>query len=185
MKVEATELPGVLVLTPDAFADRRGRFFELYQAGRLRAHGVTTSFIQDNVSYSEANVVRGLHLQSPHEQVKLVSVLRGEILDVAVDVRVGSPTFGRWVATPLSETNHQQMLIPEGFAHGFATMSEPSIVLYKCSCEYAPPSEITIRWDDPDLAIPWPNRSPILSPKDSAAQRLRDVDPARLPRYRA
>lgn len=184
MEVTTTSVPGVLLIAPDAFHDERGWFSELYRLERYRAAGITDSFVQDNVSVSARGVIRGLHLQEPNAQAKLVSVVQGEVFDVAVDLRVGSPSFGRWAGALLSEANHHQLLIPEGLAHGFAVLSESAIVHYKCTKAYAADSELTIRWDDPDLAIDWPVRDPILSAKDSAGLRLRDIDPARLPRAR-
>jgi dTDP-4-dehydrorhamnose 3,5-epimerase len=185
MRVTTLSLPGVRLIAPDAFQDERGWFSELYRAERYRAAGITDAFVQDNVSVSARGVIRGLHLQEPKAQAKLVSVVQGEVFDVAVDVRVGSPSFGRWVGTRLSAANHHQLLIPEGFAHGFAVLSELAIVHYKCTRAYEAEAELTVRWDDPDLAIDWPVRDPILSAKDSAGRRLRDIDPARLPRVAA
>lgn len=182
MKVTTMPLPGVLLITPAVFQDERGWFSELYRAERFHAAGITDAFVQDNVSVSTRGVIRGLHLQEPNAQAKLVSVVQGEVFDVAVDVRTGSPSFGRWVGTNLSAANHHQLLIPEGFAHGFAVISETAIVQYKCTQAYSAELELTIRWDDPDIGIDWPVRDPILSAKDGAGARLRDIDPARLPR---
>jgi len=182
MNVTKTPLPGVLLIAPVVFRDERGWFTELYRAERYREAGITDAFVQDNVSQSARGVIRGLHLQEPNAQAKLVSVVQGEVFDVAVDLRVGSASFGRWSGALLSAANHHQLLIPEGFAHGFAVLSESAIVHYKCTAAYDAESELTVRWDDPDIAIDWPVRDPILSSKDSAGLRLRDIDPARLPR---
>ena len=186
MSVAATELPEVLVVTPRVLRDERGRFFESWSADRYAAWGLPTRFVQDNVSFSTAGVLRGLHLQFPQGQGKLISVLRGEILDVAVDVRRGSTTFGRWCAERLSAENARQLWVPEGFAHGFLVIGEEALVTYKVTAAYHPESELTIAWDDPDLGIAWPIAgAPRLSPRDAAACRLRDVPEERLPVYEA
>jgi dTDP-4-dehydrorhamnose 3,5-epimerase len=181
MKVSRTSLPGVLLLEPAVFKDERGYLFEQYQARRYAELGVSDAFVQDNVSFSEYGVLRGLHLQHPHDQGKLVTVLLGEVWDVAVDVRVGSPTYGQWAAATLSQDNCHQFFIPEGFAHGFCVMSERALVLYKCTDVYVPAAAMTIAWDDPELGIRWPIREPKLSPTDGAAPRLSEIDRARLP----
>ena len=181
MRVEQTELPGVVLLEPRVLTDQRGEFFESYRADRY-ARITETQFVQDNVSVSGRRVLRGLHLQEPRTQAKLVSVLEGEVFDVAVDVRVGSPTFGKCVARILSRENRLQLFIPGGFAHGFVVLSEQAIFCYKCSDYYDAPSEITIRWDDSELAIPWPVRDVIVSPRDAAAPPLSALHD-RLPRY--
>ena len=181
MRVNPTALPGVLVIEPRVIADTRGEFFESYRTDEYE-RVTRTRFVQDNVSVSQARVLRGLHLQEPRPQAKLVSVLEGEVVDVAVDVRVGSPTFGRSTVCRLSEQNRRQLYIPTGFAHGFVVMRERAIVCYKCSDYYDALNEITIRWDDPELAIPWPVRDVILSPRDAGAQSLADLRD-RLPRY--
>lgn len=184
MSAVATELPEVVLVTPRVLRDERGRFFESWSAARYAAWGLPDRFAQDNVSYSTSGVVRGLHLQYPHGQGKLISVLRGEIFDVAVDVRRGSPTFGRWCAERLSAENARQLWVPEGFAHGFMVVGDEALVTYKVTAPYRPESELTIAWDDPDLGIPWPTEAtPRLSPRDAAARRLRDVPPERLPLY--
>jgi dTDP-4-dehydrorhamnose 3,5-epimerase len=181
MKVLETELPGVLVLEPKRFGDDRGFFMELFHEKRYAEAGITGPFVQDNFSRSVKGTLRGLHFQEPHAQGKLVQVLAGSIHDVVVDVRRGSPTFGRWVATELSEENRRQLWVPPGFAHGFCVLSEHADFLYKCTDFYAPASERGIAWNDPDLAIAWPVASPLLSPKDAVAPRLRDA--AVLPVY--
>lgn len=184
MKSLETGLPGVVLLELDVFADDRGRFMETFRRNRYRELGVGVGldFLQDNLSTSVRGVLRGLHQQLEHPQGKLVTVSRGAIWDVAVDVRRGSPTFGKWFGTVLSEENHRQLWIPPGFAHGFFTLSEVADVLYKCTDVYRPADEHPIRWNDPDLAIEWPLEgiSPIVSARDQAAPLLRD---AKLPTY--
>jgi dTDP-4-dehydrorhamnose 3,5-epimerase len=185
MNVVPTELPGVVIIEPRAFRDDRGHFFESYNAAKYREAGLPDRFAQDNVSFSKAGVLRGLHYQLPNAQGKLVSALRGSVFDVAVDIRRGSPTFGRWVGVVLSDENLRQLYIPEGFAHGFAVMSECAVFHYKCTAPYDPRSEGSIIWDDPEIGIDWPTRDVLLSPKDAAAPRLADVAPDRLFRYEA
>jgi dTDP-4-dehydrorhamnose 3,5-epimerase len=182
MKVTATELPGVLVIEPAVFADERGFFKETYSGIRYPESGVSGTFVQDNVSRSARGVLRGLHFQHPHGQGKLVTVLEGEVFDVAVDVREGSPTFGRWVGERLSAENHRQLWIPPGFAHGFLTLSESALFAYKCTDYYHPETERTIRWDDPDVAVAWPDVDVVQSPRDASAPFLRDMPPERLPK---
>ncbi|HRW60881.1 MAG TPA: dTDP-4-dehydrorhamnose 3,5-epimerase [Defluviicoccus sp.] len=185
MKTETTELDGVLLITPDVYADDRGLLFEAYHAERYRAAGIATVFVQDNVSVSCEGVLRGLHFQNPSLQAKLVSVVEGEIFDVAVDVRQGSPAFRRWTAAVLSAGNHRQIFIPEGFAHGFCVLSGRAVVTYKCSSLYAPGCGLAIAWNDPEIGIVWPVRSPLLSAADRAAPRLADLPPAQLPAWDA
>lgn len=182
MKVRETALPGVLLIEPRVFRDERGYFLESWVEERYRVLG-DPRFVQDNLSSSRQGVLRGLHYQEPHAQAKLVSVLHGEVFDVAVDIRVGSPGFGRWEGHVLSAENALQLYIPEGFAHGFAVLSESAVLAYKCTDYYHPGAEGTVRWDDPALAIEWPVRDPLLSPKDRAAAALREIPPGRLPRY--
>ena len=182
MKVTPTALPDVLVIEPVIFADPRGCFGETYRADRYAALGIRETFVQDNISFSHRGVVRGLHYQHPHGQAKLVYVVQGEVLDVAVDVRTDSPTRGRWVSTRLSSANRFQLYIPVGFAHGFAVLSDHAIVAYKGSDYYAPGSERCIRWDDDELGIDWPSDDPVLSSKDASAPLLRDMPPDHLPR---
>ena len=183
MKIVPTELEGVQVIEPQVFADERGFFMESFQKQRYREAGIETEFVQDNISRSVRNTLRGLHYQHPNDQAKLVQALEGEIYDVAVDIRRGSPTFGRWVDVVLSDQNRRQFYIPAGFAHGFCVLSASALFLYKCSAFYTPEAEGGICWDDPDLAIPWPVRSPILSRRDSRFTPLRDVAAHRLPTY--
>jgi dTDP-4-dehydrorhamnose 3,5-epimerase len=182
VSVSATTLPGVILVSPRVIHDGRGHFFESWSADRYAAWGLPERFVQDNVSYSTRGVLRGLHLQHPNGQGKLVSVLRGEIYDVAVDVQRGSPTYGQWCAERLSAENARQLYVPPGFAHGFLVIGEEALVMYKVTAAYHPESELTIAWNDPDLDIAWPlGGGPHLSPRDAAAPRLRDVPLERLP----
>ncbi len=185
MRFMQTALPEVLVVEPDVFGDARGWFQETWSEARYREAGITLPFVQDNLSSSTRGILRGLHLQSPHEQGKLVWVPEGAVFDVAVDVRHGSPSFGRWVGVELTSENHRQIWIPPGFAHGFAVTSDRCLFAYKCTDVYAREDELGIRWDDPDIGIRWPIERPTLSPKDATSPRLRDLDPERLPRYGA
>lgn len=180
MNVIETELPGVLIFEPKVFGDDRGFFVETYNASRYADHGLDLPFVQDNLSFSRRGTLRGLHFQNPRPQGKLVSVLQGEVYDVAVDVRADSPTFGRWVGAALSSADKRQMYVPPGFAHGFCVTSETALFAYKCTDFYDLHAEGAVAWDDPDLGIDWPARDPILSPKDRAAMRLKDVPPGRL-----
>jgi dTDP-4-dehydrorhamnose 3,5-epimerase len=182
MIVTATRLAGVRIIEPRVFAEARGWFMETWSAARYAAEGLPAEFVQDNVSYSIPGVLRGLHYQLPSGQGKLVSVLDGEIYDVAVDVRSGSPWFGHWVGIVLSSENRRQVWIPDGFAHGFLAR-KASLVLYKVTAPYDPRSERGVLWNDGDLAIDWPADEPILSEKDARAPRLRDVAPDVLPRF--
>ncbi len=179
------ELPDVLLIEPRVFGDHRGYFVESWSQERYAAHGLPLHFVQDNVSRSVQGTLRGLHLQHPHGQGKLVMALTGTVYDVAVDVRVGSPTFGKWVGAELSEENHRQIYVPPGFAHGFCVLSESAHFVYKCSEAYRPEVELSLRYDDPDLGIPWPVTAPTVSTKDVGAPLLRDVPRERLPRYGA
>jgi dTDP-4-dehydrorhamnose 3,5-epimerase len=181
MNVIQTELPEVLIFEPKMFGDGRGFFLEHYQNARYAAHGVTRPFVQDNLSRSSRGVLRGLHLQNPHPQGKLVGVMKGRVLDIAVDVRVGSPTFSRHVAVELGDDTFRQLWIPRGFAHGFTVLSETADFFYKCDELYSPVDEITVRWDDPALKIDWRTPNPTLSARDVAAPLLKDID--RLPKY--
>jgi dTDP-4-dehydrorhamnose 3,5-epimerase len=184
LKVFPTELEGVLILEPEVFGDRRGFFLESYQQRRYAEAGVDAGFVQDNISFSVKRTLRGLHYQYPHAQAKLVQALQGEIFDVAVDIRKGSPTFGRWAGAVLSSENRRQLYVPEGFAHGFCVLSESALFMYKCSDYYSPQDEGGLLWNDSDLGIDWPVRDPILSPRDAALKRLDRLDPNRLPTYR-
>ncbi len=173
MSIETTSLPGVLIFSPRVFKDARGFFFESYKDVVWQAAGVETLYVQDNQSRSVRDTVRGLHFQlPPAEQVKLVRVVRGAVWDVAVDIRLGSPTFGRWAAVELSEDNFKQLYIPAGFAHGFCVLSDEADVLYKTSHIYSPSHEQGIAWNDPEIGIPWPANEPLLSDRDRTAQSL-------------
>lgn len=175
MNVIATALPEVLIIEPTLFGDQRGFFQETYQFPRYAEHGVNRPFVQDNLSRSRHGVLRGLHLQNPFTQGKLVTALRGRVMDVAVDVRVGSPNFGRHVAVELSEENHRQLWVPRGFAHGFAVLSDTADFFYKCDDFYSPKDEVSIRWNDPAIGINWGVETPSLSAKDANAPLLNDV----------
>ncbi|WP_260962793.1 dTDP-4-dehydrorhamnose 3,5-epimerase [Pseudomonas citri] len=178
MNVIATRLPDVLVIEPKVFGDDRGFFYESFNARAFtEATGCTQPFVQDNHSRSTRSVLRGLHYQIEQAQGKLVRVTSGEVLDVAVDIRRSSPTFGQWVSVNLSAQNRRQLWVPPGFAHGFVVLSESADFLYKTTDYYAPAAERCIRWDDPQLAIDWQLQGPpILSPKDQAGKALRDAD---------
>jgi dTDP-4-dehydrorhamnose 3,5-epimerase len=181
MRVVATELPGVVIVEPQVFGDARGFFLEAWSLARYADAGVPATFVQDNVSLSARGVLRGLHFQNPRTQGKLVSVLQGEVYDVAVDIRRGSSHFGRWAAVTLSGENKRQLYIPPGFAHGFCVTSETALFMYKCTDYYTPEAERGVAWNDSDLGIRWPVETPILSPKDEKYPRLRDIDPSTLP----
>ena len=175
MRFLPTELPEVMLVEPELRRDERGFFLETYHAEKFRAGGIAVQFVQDNHSGSRQGTLRGLHAQCRRPQGKLVRVVEGEVFDVAVDIRRGSSTFARWVAVRLSAENFRQCYIPPGFAHGFCVVTPFAQVEYKCTDVYDPDDEITIRWDDPDLAIPWPIQAPILSAKDGSAPTLREV----------
>jgi dTDP-4-dehydrorhamnose 3,5-epimerase len=182
VNVDETPLPGVKLVTPKVFGDARGFFLETFSAQRYAEAGIGGPFVQDNWSRSAKGILRGLHLQHPNAQGKLVSVMRGAVYDVAVDVRVGSPHFGRWFGCELSESNKQQLWVPPGFAHGFCVLSDEADFVYKCTQLYAPAHELSVRWDDPALGIAWPLKAPQLSKKDAAALTLAELTD-RLPRY--
>ena len=184
MILRRTLLPGILLLRPTIHRDERGTFLESWQAERYEALGIPLRFLQDNLVHSRARVLRGLHLQLPKQQGKLVQAVHGDILDVVVDVRRGSPTFGRSIRAHLSAAHGDQIWVPPGFAHGYCVLSEEAIVSYKCTELYAPGCEVTLRWDDPDLGIEWPWSDPLVSPKDAAGECLADIDNERLPVYR-
>jgi dTDP-4-dehydrorhamnose 3,5-epimerase len=176
MKVIETELAGVLLIEPKVFRDERGSFFESYHARRYAQLGIGAQFVQDNYSRSRKGVLRGLHYQLGHPQAKLVQVLSGAVFDVAVDVRKGSPHFGRWVSYYLSDENRRQLYIPEGFAHGFYVLSDVADFHYKCSEFYAREEERGVRWDDPDLGIAWPAGQRVVHPRDQAFPLLQEID---------
>lgn len=183
MIVTETTLPGVLVVEPKVFGDSRGFFLETFSASRYAAGGIAGPFVQDNLSQSRKGVLRGLHIQHPAAQGKLVSVLHGEVFDVAVDVRVGSPNFGRWVGEWLSATNRRQLWVPPGFAHGFVVTSDDALFAYKCTEYYRPDAELSIYWGDPRIGIAWPTSDVTVSAKDTAGLLLDAVPAGRLPRF--
>jgi len=176
MKVIETPLAGLLFIEPKVFGDERGFFLETWSQKRYQEIGINVDFVQDNLSFSRHGVLRGLHFQNPQAQGKLVYVLQGEVFDVAVDIRKGSPTFGRWHGVILSGENKHQFWVPAGFAHGFCVTSETALFAYKCTELYAPTHEKSIRWDDPTLAIDWPVTEPQVSDKDRVAPLLADID---------
>lgn len=173
-------LPDILEITPDKYDDDRGHFLETYQALRYAESGVPPRFVQDNISRSRRNVIRGLHYQTVKPQAKLVMALQGEILDVAVDIRKGSKTFGTWTGIRLSSKDYRQVYVPEGFAHGFAVLSDMAVVMYKCTEYYDPILERGLAWDDPDIGIDWGIDNPILSKKDATLPRLMNSCPFEL-----
>ena len=184
MRFIETDLPGVILVEPAVHRDERGFFLETYHASRYREGGILESFVQDNHSRSSRGILRGLHAQLPNPQGKLMRVIEGSIYDVAADVRLGSPTFGKCVGAELSDENFRQLYVPPGLLHGFCVTSDVAQVEYKCTAIYDPEGEFSVRWDDPELAIDWPVSDPILSEKDRTAPLLRDVRD-RLIRYRA
>jgi len=175
MKFLPTQLPDVLIIEPDVYRDERGWFLETYHVQKYQEGGIPLPFVQDNCSSSVRGTLRGLHLQKIRPQGKLIRVIRGEIFDVAVDIRKGSPTFASWVGVALSGQNFKQIYIPPGFAHGFCVVSDVAEVEYKCTDLYAPGGEVTICWDDPSIGIQWPIQCPILSSKDAAGKSLVDL----------
>ena len=183
MKIIETSLPGCLVIEPAVFGDERGVFFETWNADRFGEHGLPVKFVQSNVSTSVKGVLRGLHYQWPRPQGNLVSVLEGEVYDVAVDIRRGSPSFGRWEAVILSADNRRQFWIPEGFAHGFAVLSEHAVFNYLCTDVYVKEADAGVRWNDGDIGVDWPVSDPLLSAKDEKAPFLADISGDRLPVY--
>lgn len=183
MKVLETDLPGCVVIEPHVHGDARGYFYESFNARRYKDAGLDLNFVQNNVSRSARNVLRGLHYQYPNPQGKLVNVLEGEVYDVAVDIRAGSPTFGRWTAAILSADNKRHFWIPEGFAHGFVVLSAYATFCYQCTTLYDAAADAGVRWNDGDIGVDWPVSAPLLSDKDQRAPFLRDVAPEKLPRY--
>ena len=181
MKVTEAQIPGMLIFQPKLFSDERGFFLETWSQERYHQAGIQLSFVQDNISFSQKGTLRGLHYQHPQGQGKLVGVLSGEVMDVAVDIRVNSPTFGQSVSLILSESNHKQMYIPPGFAHGFCVISQTALFGYKCTDYYNPSAEGGINWNDPDLGIDWPIESPLVSAKDTEFPMLKDIRPELLP----
>jgi dTDP-4-dehydrorhamnose 3,5-epimerase len=183
MNVHKTELDGVVVIEPNVFNDQRGYFFETYQRKRYADAGISVDFVQDNLSFSKKRALRGLHYQHPHDQAKLIQVIQGRVFDVVVDIRLGSPTFGKWIGQYLSDENKQQLFVPGGFAHGFCVLSDAALFHYKCSDFYTPEYEGGIHWSDPDAAIDWPLESPIVSEKDAKYSCLKDIAKDKLPSY--
>lgn len=181
MRFLPTSLPGVLLIEADVFGDARGFFLETYRSEEFAAAGIDLPFVQDNHSGSVRGVLRGLHYQEPFPQGKLIRCVAGSVFDVAVDIRKGSPTFGRWFGAELSAENKLQMWVPPGFAHGFCVTSEWGEIVYKCTDVWRKEHDRAIRWDDPEIGIAWPVAEPVLSGKDAAAPRLADA--AILPRY--
>ena len=183
MKLVSTALSGCMVIEPAVFGDSRGFFYETWNAERFREHGLPSQFVQSNVSRSMKGVLRGLHYQWPRPQGKLVSVLEGEVFDVAVDIRRGSPTFGKWAAVVLSAENRRQFWIPAGFAHGFAVLSDTALFNYLCTDVYVKEADAGIRWNDAEIAVDWPLSAPLLSAKDEQAPFLKNIPENRLPVY--
>jgi dTDP-4-dehydrorhamnose 3,5-epimerase len=184
MEIIETQLPDVLLIEPNVFGDHRGFFLETYHDIRYREAGISATFVQDNHSHSRRGVLRGLHYQLEQPQGKLVWVMRGEVFDVAVDIRRGSPTFGQWAGAVLNDNSRRQLYVPPGFAHGFVVLSEEVDFVYKCTDYYHPQSEYGIAWDDPDIGIQWPELKVVLSNKDSQNPRLAEQDSKKLPVYR-
>ncbi len=178
-----TELPGAVIVEPAVFNDARGFFLETYHYDRYALNGINRPFVQDNHSHSVKGTLRGLHYQLKHPQGKLIYVVRGEIYDVAVDIRKGSPHFGKWVSAVLSDKNKRQFYVPPGFAHGFCVVSEEADVTYKCTDLYSPGDEYGIAWNAPDIGIDWPVDKPLLSEKDSRYLPLRETPQEHLPDY--
>ncbi|MBU0728987.1 MAG: dTDP-4-dehydrorhamnose 3,5-epimerase [Proteobacteria bacterium] len=179
MKFTPTKIPDVILIEPQVFGDQRGFFMETWQEKKFAEAGIRAEIVQDNHSMSIQGTLRGLHYQIKHSQGKLIRVISGEVFDVAVDLRKSSPTFGKWVGKTLTAANKTMMWVPPGFAHGFYVLSESAEFLYKCTDYYAPEHERTVRWDDKDLAIPWPlidGRTPTLSEKDASATNLQDAE---------
>ena len=179
----SNNLAGVLTIEPQVFGDDRGYFMESWSKQRYKEAGIVPDFVQSNVSKSQQGVLRGLHFQNPKPQGKLVYVLEGEVFDVAVDIRQGSPTFGQYESIILSAENHKQFYVPEGFAHGFYVLSESATFCYMCTNYYDPAADASIAWDDPQLNIAWPTASPSLSEKDSKALKLKDINTDLLPEF--
>lgn len=183
MKIITTSIEGILIIEPKTFKDKRGFFMETYNRNRYNESGINATFVQDNLSYSLKNTLRGLHFQIKHPQAKLIQVVSGEIFDVAVDLRPDSVTFGKWTGIHLSDENRRQVFIPEGFAHGFCVLSEFALFYYKCSDFYAPDDECGIIWSDSDIGIEWPVENPIISEKDKQYQKLSGLTAEKLPSF--
>jgi dTDP-4-dehydrorhamnose 3,5-epimerase len=183
IKPLSTTLPGVILIETEVFSDNRGFFMETFHQRKYAEIGINSAFVQDNLSHSRGGVLRGLHYQLRYPQAKLVYVLSGEIFDVVVDIRKGSPAFGKWEGVTLSAENRRQIYIPEGFAHGFCVLSESADVVYKCTDFYVPGDDYGILWSDPDISIDWPIKDPILSDKDSRHPLLNMIHQELLPVY--
>lgn len=180
MNLVRTFFDDVLILEPQVFGDARGFFMETWHRERYEGCGIDTAFVQDNLSFSVKNTLRGLHFQITRPQAKLVQAITGEIFDVVLDIRPGSPTFGKWAGVLLSGENRRQMFVPPGFAHGFCVLSESAHFLYKCSDIYVPEDEGGVLWADPDVGVEWPVEAPIVSDKDGRLPRLSEIPPERL-----
>ena len=176
MQIKATPLDGMLIIEPRIFEDERGYFLETHHHQRFKSVGIDSVFIQDNLSFSKRNVLRGLHFQKTRSQAKLIQVISGGIFDVGVDLRPHSPTFGKWFGVVLSEENRRHLFVPEGFAHGYCVLSHSAHVAYKCSDYYDPEDEVGLLWSDPDIGIDWPVKDPILSAKDRRLGYLKDLE---------
>jgi dTDP-4-dehydrorhamnose 3,5-epimerase len=183
MKIITSSIEGILIIEPKIFKDKRGFFMETYNQARYNESGINATFVQDNLSYSQKNTLRGLHFQIKHPQAKLIQVISGEIFDVTVDLRPGFATFGKWTGFYLSGENRRQVFIPEGFAHGFCVLSEFAFFHYKCSDFYAQDDEGGIIWSDPDIGIEWPIQNPIISEKDKQYQKLSNLTADELPSF--
>lgn len=175
MHIVKTDIPGVIITEPATYSDERGYFLETYNKRDFKEAGIDATFVQSNLSFSAGNVLRGLHIQRYHPQGKLMRVAQGKVFDVAVDVRRSSPTFCKWVGVTLDTDKHQELYIPEGFAHGFCVLSAVAVVEYHCTELYHPGDEIVIRWDDPEIGIDWPIKDPVLSEKDNAGKNLKEI----------
>ena len=170
-------IPDVILLTPKVFSDERGFFMESYRNSIFKENGIDTNFIQDMLSHSKKDILRGLHFQkNPKAQAKIVTVVRGKIFDVVVDIRKNSPTYGKWISEILSDDNHKLLYIPEGFAHGYCILSDNADILYKVNEEYSPENESGIIWNDPKINISWPIKNPIISDKDNKFLKLENLD---------
>jgi dTDP-4-dehydrorhamnose 3,5-epimerase len=183
MKIKKLDLEGAMIIEPDVYPDGRGYFFETYQEKRYRKYGIDVTFVQDNISFSTRGILRGLHFQHPHSQAKLAQVIKGEVLDIIVDIRRGSPTFRCWRGVRLSEENHRQLFVPGGFAHGYCVLSDEAVFTYKCSDFYTPECEKGVLWSDPDIGIDWPIKVPMLSEKDGQYSLLKNIPDEDLPEY--
>jgi len=183
MNIIQSKLDDVLIIEPDIFEDSRGYFMEIYQQQRYFQAGIDCIFVQDNISHSAYGTIRGLHYQLTTPQAKLVCVVKGTVVDVVVDIRCGSSSFGEWIGIELSDTNKRQAFIPEGFAHGFSVLSDTAIVIYKCSNAYDPDDEKGILYSDPDICIDWKVKKHLVSPKDTLNQCLRKIPENQLPKY--